>query len=202
MQGFDDKALILFPKLENYIGKNYTYKNQFNKALNNLVLYFTSRGIQPYAFYTDDVARELRHPGILFVNPLGDADTFFIAKYCDKAGDAMTLPMVRYDSVISEVLSKDAGDPSMSVEERFEMVIRHIQKGTSKIIPMYKIVAHFQIPKRVQYKVVSKPGDGKIRINISANTFAPKVFMSGQEEDPCDIFAANYCNRCLDMWEV
>lgn len=202
MKGFDDKALILFPKLENYVNKPMNYKYQFKLAVSNLVAYFMSIGIQPYAFYTDDVARELRQSDILFVSPLGDSDNFFIQKYCDNAKDALTLPMVHYPDIENEVIAKDPINPRMSVDERFELVVRHINKATAKIIPLYKIVAHFQIPKRAQYKVTSKPGDGKIRMNISANTFVPKVYMSGNEEDPCDLLGTGYANRCLDSWEV
>lgn len=202
MKGFDDKALILFPKLENYANKPLNYKYQFKLAVDNLVSYFKSVGIQPYAFYTDDVARELRHPDILFISPLGDADNFFIQKYCDNATDALSLTMVHYPEIENEVIAKDPIDIKADVAERFEGVVRHINKSTAKIIPLYRIVAHFQIPKRAQYKVTSKPGDGKIRMNISANTFIPKVYMSGNEEDPCDLLGTGYANRCLDSWEV
>lgn len=202
MKGFDDKALILFPKLENYSNKPSNYKYQFKQAVNNLVTYFKDRGIQPYAFYTDDIAREMRHPDIMFISPLGDSDNFFIQKYCDNAKDALTLQMLHYPAVENEVIAKDPVLPKMGVEEHFELVVRHINKSTAKIIPMYNIVVHFAVPKRAQYKVTSKPGDGKIRVNVSANTFIPKVYMSGNEEDPCDVFGTGYANRCLDSWEV
>ena len=86
--------------------------------------------------------------------------------------------------------------------DRFEMVLRHISKTTAKIIPTYKIVAHFIVPSKAQYRVTSKPNDGKIRINVNAQNLVPKVFISGQEENACNLLGVPYANRCLDVWEV
>lgn len=200
MQGFDTKALILFPKYENYEFKSGDYKYQFKKAVSNLIKYLESVGIEPHVFYTDDVARDINHPGFKWVSTLSTADRYFVAKNCDNCGNALELPMITFDEVYNKVLDKDPGSLSMSMEERYEMVLRHSIKASSSIIPMYKIVVHFQIPKRAQYKVVSKPNDGRIRIDISANTFAPKVYMSGIEEDACDLLGVPYGNRSLDVW--
>ena len=201
MRGFDNKALILFPKIENYNSKGGTYKYQFKKAVSNLIKYLTSIGMEPHVFYTDDVAREIRMPEFVWVSTLGTADKFFISKHCDGCSDAMTVqPYVNYEDIYNEVLAKDPGSLDMSEDERFEMVLRHSAKAAAKIIPMYKVVIHFMVPKRTQYKVTSKPGDGKIRINVNANTFSPKVYMGGVEENACDLLGVNYANRSLDVW--
>ena len=108
--------------------------------------------------------------------------------------------MVTFDKIYNEVLSKDPGRVVMSDVERYEMVLRHSAKAASKIIPDYKIVIHIQLPTKAQYKVTSKPNDGKIRITVSANTFSPKTYMSGFEEDACDLLGIPYGNRTLDVW--
>ena len=54
--------------------------------------------------------------------------------------------------------------------------------------------------QNVPYKATSKTGDGKIRIHVSANTFIPTVYMSGQEENPIDVLGVGYANRGLDVW--
>lgn len=202
MKGFDTKALILFPKIENYQNKNSLYKYQFKQAVDKLVTYLKTQNIEPQAFYTDDVAREIAHPDFKWVMPLTIADRFFINKHCVNTDLAMSDDMVTFDEIADAVLAKDPGSLDMSESERFEMVLRHISKTTAKIIPQYKIVVHFVIPNKAQYKVSSKPGDGKIRIIVSANTLSPKVYVSGSEEDACDLLGVPYGNRCLNVWEV
>lgn len=202
MQGFDTKALLLFPKIENYENKSGSYKYQFKTALNNVISYLKSIGIEPHAFYTDDVAREIRHSSFVWVSPLGKADRFFLSKHCADCGDAISTPMIEYDEVYNDILAKDPGSLDMSINDRFEMVLRHTAKAVSKIIPQYKIVVHFSLANKAQYKVTSKPNDGKIRIIVNASTFQPKVLMGGVEENACDILGVPYASRGLDLWEV
>ena len=97
-------------------------------------------------------------------------------------------------------MRKDPTDPNMSTEERFEQVLRHNAKAVSKIIPTYKIVVNFKVKGKTSYKVVSRSGDGKIRIEVNTNTFIPTVFMSGKEEDACDLLNVPYGNQGLDNW--
>ncbi len=200
MKGFDDKALILFPKWENYNNKSVGYKYQFKRAVSNLVSYLESVSIAPHVFYTDDVARDINNESFVFVSTLNKTDRYFISKNCDGCSDALTCPMISFDDVYNDILAKDPGSLDMSVNERFEMIIRHTNKAASKIIPMYKIVVHFLIPSKSQYKVTTKPGDGKIRITVSANTFTPKAYLSGSEENICDLLNLSCASRSLDKW--
>lgn len=200
MRGFDTKALILFPKLENYENKPSNYKFQLKMAVNNLLKYLESMDIEPHVFYTDDVARALSLPNVTYVSTLNVSDKFFISKHCEGCSTAMKTPMVMFDDIYNEVLAKDPGSLDMTESERFEMVLNHSAKAAAKIIPTYKIVIHFMVPKKAQYKVTSKPGDGKIRINVSANTLSPKVYIGGKEEDACDLLGVPYANRSLDVW--
>lgn len=202
MLGFDDKALILFPKLENYDNKGSAYKFQFKKAVDNMCKYLASINITPHVFYTDDVARLVNHPDFVWVSTLGTADRFFISKYCDGCSEALTKDMISMPDIYNEIEMKDPGNPNMSVEERFEMILRHDSKASTKIIPTYKIVIHFAVKGKSKYKVATKQGDGKIRINVNAANFMPTVYMSGNEENACDLLAIPYANRCLDNWEV
>ena len=200
MKGFDTKALILFPKWENFDSKSNSYKYQFKKALINLVRYFESIGIEPHVFYTDDIARFFKLPEFKWVSTLGTADRFFISKHCDGCEDAMQLQQITYDELYNDILAKDPGSLDLSETDRFEMVLRHSIKAAAAIIPTYKIVAHFSLPKKAQYKVTTKPGDGKIRMNINASTFSPTVYISGNEENACDLLGVPFANRSLDVW--
>ena len=201
MQGFDTKALILFPKFESYDGKGYKYKYQFKTAVSNLLDYLDHVGIEPHVFYTDDVAREMYDPRFKYVSTLSTADKFFAAKHCIGMSECNNTSMIEYPDIYNAITAKDPGSLDMSVSARFDMVIRHCNKAASKIIPMYNIVIHFMMPNNTQYKVTSKPGDGKIRIQVSANTFVPTVYMGGQEENPIDILGIPFANRSLDNWE-
>lgn len=202
MQGFADKALILFPTIDHYQNKNNTYKYQFKTAVKNIVSYLRSQCIEPVFFYTDDLAREFDDGTFTYASTLSKADRFFISQHCCGTNNALEKAMIEYDDIYNAILANDPWSPGMSEEEQFEMILRHSSKAASKIIPMYKIVVHFILHKRAQYKVPSKPGDGKIRINVSADTFSPKVFMSGNEENACDVLNVPFGNRCLDCWEV
>lgn len=200
MLGFDTKALLLFPKMENYENKPSAYKYQFRKAVNNLLVYLEEMEIQPHTFYTDDIARSLHLDDVKFIQTLAMGDLFFVSKYCDNMADAMSVTDDTFASVISEIQAKDPGDLDMTTEQRFELVSRHNTAAIKKIIPQYKIVIHFAVPNRSQYKVTSKPDDGRIRVTVNANTFVPTVLFGGKEEDPCDVFNIPYGNRALDLW--
>lgn len=201
MRGFDDKALILFPALENYINKPGMYKYQFKKAVNNLCAYLKLMDIEPHVFFTDDVAREINHPDFKYVSTLGKADLFFISKYCDNTQDALKRPMITDDELYNSILAKDPGEPNMSIDERFSMVLRHNKKAVQKLISTYKIIVHFVVKNKLQYKVTSKPGDGRIRIDVGIHTFTPTVYMGGTEENPVDLLGVPYASRGLDLWE-
>lgn len=200
MKGFDTKALILFPPYHNYEHKNGNYKYQFKVAVQHLLDYLKTVDIEPHVFYTDDIAREMAFPEFKYVSTVGTADRYFMSKNVQGCSTALSTPMVLYEDIYNEVLAKDPGSSDASVEERFETLLNHSTKAASRIIPLYKIVVHFLIPNRAQYKVTTKPGDGKIRINVNANTFSPKVYMSGQEENACDLLGVPYANRSLDVW--
>lgn len=200
MKGFDNKALMLFPKLENYQNRSIGYKYNMKKAVTNMLRYLASIGIEPHVFYTDDVAREIKMPEFKWVSTLGKADRYFISKKCVGCGDALTIPMVEFEDVYNAVLAKDPGSLEMSDNERFEMIIRHTAKAASKIIPKYKIVIHFLVPSKAQYKVVSKPNDGRIRIDVNAFTFSPTAYLGGNEENICDLLGVPYASRSLDVW--
>lgn len=199
MRGFDTKALILFPKIDGYENKPSAYKYQFRKAVTNLLTYLEEMDIEPYAFYTDDIARALNME-FHYIKTLSIGDLFFVAKYCDNMSDAMKVTDTTYDEIISSIQEKDPGSIDMTTEQRFELVTRHNTAAVKKIIPQFNIVFHFAVPNRAQYRVTSKPDDGRIRVTVNANTFAPTVLFSGKEENPCDVLAVPYASRTLDNW--
>lgn len=209
MRGFDDKALILYPYMDSYENRPTNYKSQFRKAHDNLYRYLLSQDITPHVFYTDDLARLFKLPEERYVRTLPMADLFFVSNNCDGMADARQLvtdPTVVQDSeldaLINKVVAKNPGSLDMSVEQRFELVTQHNSAVVKQLIPQYKIVIHFMFQHKMQYKVTSKDGDNRIRINIEANTFTPRVYVGGSEENAIDVLNVSYGNRALDLWEV
>lgn len=199
MRGFDDKALLLFPALEFYENKPGMYKYSMKRAVENMCSYLADIDIRPHTFYTDDVARNVCR-NCVYVQTLSVADRFFASKYCEGMSSALAGDFIEFPDIYNEVTAKDPGRMDMSREERFEMVLRHSIKAAAKIIPMYKVVIHFMLTNKSQYRVTSKPGDGKIRIIVNANTFSIKTMIGGVEENPVDLLGIPYACKSLDRW--
>lgn len=202
MKGFDTKALVLFPALEDYEERSNEYKSQFVYAVNRVVEYLLSNDIVPHMFITDDVARALQPSNVQWVTTLSKADTYFVKKNCDGMSDIGNMSAIEFPDLYNEITAKDPGEKDMSVEQRFEMVMRHHNKATQAIIPTYRIVVHFRFKNKMQYKVSSKLNDNKIRINVDANAFLPECLISGTVVDACDMLQIPYGNRPLTKWEV
>lgn len=202
MRGFDDKALLLFPAADIYATHSEAYMRKFKQCIRNISDYLHSQGMQTHAFLTDDIARASSDCVNVWLSPLSKADRFFTTKYCEGMGDALKTDAVEFPDIYAECARKDAGRPDMPVVERFDLVVKHCKQACSAIIPTYLVVVHFQVKSKLQYKVTSKPGDKRVRIDVDATTFVPKVFMSGSEVPPCDVLGVPYANRSLLNWEV
>lgn len=202
MKGFDDKALLLFPLYDNYASHSDSYKYKFKQCLSNMCAYLHSQEMDVHAFLTDDVALEYKDMVDVWLSPLSKADRFFASKHCEGMGSVLTMEALEFQDIYDECARKDAGDPKMSIMERFELVTKHCKQACSAIIPMYSVVVHFQMKSKLQYKVTSKPGDKRIRIDVDIQSFIPKVYMSGSEMPACDVLGVPYANRNLGNWEV
>lgn len=202
MKGFDDKALILFPFLENYDSKPEHYKYKFKECLGKFVKYLHSQDIQAHAFLTDDIAQICKDKIDVWVSPISKADRFFVSKYCEGMSGVLKQQAIEYPNIYADCARKDAGTPDMSITARFDLVNKHCKQAFAAIIPQYPIVVHFMLKSKMQYKVTSKPGDKRIRINISIDNFVPMVYMSGSEMNACDVLNIPYGNRAITNWEV
>lgn len=202
MKGFDSKALLLFPFLENYNARSESYKYKFKISVSKMVSYLHSQGISVHAFITDDVALIYKDLIDEWVSPISKADRFFASKHCDGMSNVLNLNMIEYDDIYAECARKDAGSRDMSVPARFELVSKHNRQACAAIIPQYNIVVHFCVKSKLQYKVTSKPGDKRIRINIDVANFVPTVLMSGSEMSAISVLGVPYGNRALPNWEV
>ena len=200
MKGFDDKALLLFPKPESYDLRDTNYKYDFKQAVSKLCDYLETIGISPHVFYSDDVARELDNGRFVYVNTLGRSDRYFTYRHCQGMLDAMSESHVNYDDIYAKYIDSSIDLRKLSIEERFELVLSRSAKATKDIIKSYRLVIHFKKQGNSQYTAVTKAGDGRILIEVNASNFVPATYMSGLQVHPVDILAVPYANKPLNKW--
>lgn len=202
MQGFDNKALILFPKETLQYQTNSRYRNMLLQAATNIVKYLRSRGIDPQAFLTDDIAWEFSSLKLHYVSTLTDGDLFFVQRNCDGMQRVMQLDRVQFPEVSDTIARKVELPKGCTTEQRFEIIQKRDKKAVSTIIPMYKIVVHFYKRGQSNYRVAMRPGDGKIRLIIDPSTFMVTTYLSGEEVEASELLQLNCANRALHLWEV
>lgn len=202
MYGFTDKALILFPKLDDYDAKPYSWKQKFQTSLDNLYKYLNMNAIDVHMFYTDDVARKYPNRVDRWLNPLSKADSFFVSKHCVGMGDCMKTPMKEFPELCAEIARKDMVDTNASELDRFNMILRHTTAATKEIMKDYSLIIHFHKKSRLQYTVKSKPEDNRILVNVDCDNLVPICLMSGEEADIIDVFNLGCANRAMYLWEV
>lgn len=202
MKGFTDKALIVFPKMEAYEFKSDEYKYHVRKAVMNLTAYFKEVGIEPHFFYTDDIARALLIPGITYVSTLNISDRYFVSQNCDGMANAMDKSIIQYPDIYAKYSVDDPDLNTLSVQQRFNLVMLHNNKAAVDIAHEYKIIIHFVKSRENQYTFKSKEQDGRILIEINMDKLTPVAYMSGMRVSPIDLFNRPYANRPLHVWEV
>ena len=202
MYGFADEALVLFPKYEFYQNADYRIKANLRIAAEKMNKYLVSRGIQPKAFITDDIARLFTELGYQWVSTLSTGDLFFMSKNCDMAENVMKFQMKTYPEIYQKSEEKYPYPPNPTIEERFDLMCQRDVKSANAIIPEFKIVVNFYQRGAQNYSAASKPGDGRIRLVVDMKTFKCTPHMSGEEEDAIDLLGANFASRSVLHWEV
>lgn len=200
MKGFTDKALVLLPKDESVYQRGPGYMANLKLALDVILEYLASRGIEAHMFYTDDVARDIGYGKAKFVSSLGKGDLFFVSKNCKGMGEAMKLPMITYDDAYAKALKKVPVVNDLPLELHFSDVVKRSNHASREIIKKYKVIVNFVRKGNPNYSVKSKSGDGVILVNIDALTFIPTTYMSGDEVNQCGILDVPYGNRSLLVW--
>lgn len=202
MLGFADKALILLPKQQTYETRNATYKYDFLQSVKNIIKYLQMYDIQPYGLYTDDIMRDIRPEGVELLSILSMSDSYFAATNCDGMHDALTIKKWDQQDVIDKANLDAENIQDMSVEERFNLLLKHEKKVAKAFIASFKIVFIYNYSNKHNYIATSKPGDERIRVYVDANTFVPQVYMSGTEINACDILNLSCGSRAISKWEL
>lgn len=202
MQGFDDKALILFPNLAFYEEKGLQYRFQFQKSVSNILAYLRSINMEPHAFLTDDLAWKLSNLNCKWVSTLNRGDLFFVTNNCGIPKEVMKMPLIEFPNIVDPIADKDKIPPKASVEERFKHVLSRDKKAITSIIPTYKVVVNFYQRGQTRYRVVIKPNGGKIRLVVDLSSFKLTAYINNVEENPIDLLNIKYGNKSLVNWEV
>lgn len=202
MQGFDNKALILFPNQIFYDEKGLQYKYQFQRAVAAMLSYLRSIGMEAHAFLTDDLAWQMPNTNFKWISTLNRGDLFFVTNNCGIPKDVMKSDLIEFPDIVSGIAEKDVIPRDATLEERFQHVVNRDKKAITSIIPTYRVVIHFYQRGQTRYRVVIKPNGGKIRLLIDLSSFKLTAYINNVEENPIDLLGIQYGNKSLINWEV
>lgn len=201
MYGFDTKALLLFPSFNYYEESGYKSKANLKLAAINMCKYLRSRGLEPHAFLTDDVARYFAELDFHWLSTLNAGDRFFMSKNCNMAGNVVSMQAEEFPELYKKSEEKYPYPEKPSVEERFNIMVARDQFVAKKIIATYPVVVNFYYKGASVYKAAKKPGDGKIRLIVDLKTYRLEAYMDKEEEDVIDLIGASYANRAVTSWQ-
>ena len=151
MLGFADEALILLPNQDMYNKRNTAYRYEFKRSLDNLLKYLNKLDIKAYGLYTDDIMRDIRPEGVKLLSVLSSADSYFAATKCDNMYDALQIEKWSNQDLIDKANLDAENVQDMSVEERFDLLIKHEKKVVRAFIASYKIVFIYNYPNKELY---------------------------------------------------
>lgn len=199
MRGFTREALLLFPKLESYEYRSEIYKLQMKRATKVICDYLVKQDIEPRCFATDEVGPGLVPDSCRLIQTLSVGDLFWAQKNCKDIYPVRD--GVMYDDLYAKALTKFPMKPGLSVEQRFEDVLKREEFVCKALIKEYKLIVFFRQGNNPSYKLTSKPNDAKIIMFIDNSNFRAKCYMGGIEMDNLNILGFNSANRPVFEWE-
>lgn len=201
MQGFTDKALIICPKIATYDSRNLDYQIKLLDSIKSLIRYFKSRGIQPYCIYTDELSHELPID-VKWASPVNRGDAFFIKNNVD-GFDSTKEPEFFATDKIDTIANKFKVERGMSVEDRFEILLKREVRGVKVLMEEFKIIAAFHHPNNPSFKMIqSEENDGRLIITVDHVAFLAEAMMSGMQIEITSITQLESAKQPLYNWEV
>lgn len=193
MKGFSDRALILLSNLETYEECGFTYKYDYKLAVKNLINYLASVGVAHDCLITDRLAAsiDMRDPRWLATG--APEDMFFMQSYCGVPKHG-TVPLD--DTTLARLRSKFPIERGLSPEDRFPIVAKRVKLAERVLIESYPVVVVFG----QEFKVKSKPDDGRAILRIHEKKFYTSMELSGMEVPINDFLQIPYANQCLSEW--
>lgn len=201
IQGFTSHALVIYPLIADYRGRGSRYFLHLNNAAINLQKYLQSNGVTYDCFITDDVARESSVQPDRWLQTLNAGDMFFVKRNC-KGMDGSFTNVVEYPDIWEHVNTSYPNERGVSVDRRFELVLKRDSKARREIMKTYRMVVLFKQPKSPAMRITTKAESGVLYMEIDNTTFIARCFMSDMEIDPISILGIPNGNMPAYEWEV
>lgn len=201
LQGFDNKALVIYPLADDYYSKGLQYENHIRISALNVQKYLKLNNVYYDCFVTDDIAREIRVSPDRWVATLNQGDMFFVKNNCEDMFVDFANVVTNAD-VIKSTQDKYPNERGLGVERRFELVLKRDSMARREILKTYKIVILFKQPKSPAMRFVAKPGSGIMYIEIDNSSFLAKCFMSDTLMDTTELLGIKNGYMPAYEWEV
>lgn len=193
MRGFADRALILFSDPSYYNEALGSYKNNYRRAVQNLLTYLESIGVEHDCLLTDQLAVQFNLPNTRWIATAVPEDLFFMRNYCNIPNQESTpLP----DALATKLRTKYPVERGLSPEDRFAIVAKRTRMAERNLIDSYKFVVVFGNTFRVR----TKESDGRAVFSVNDKRFYTRMELSGAEVPISDFLQIPYGNLSLCDW--
>lgn len=180
MRGFCTDAYLVFIKYENYQSQNHEQRICYARAVENFITYLKEIGIVPKCFITDEVAQLVAPSGVTWVSPLSRGDAYFVKSNCDGMGNIDLSKAEYLDELIRESEKKHQIEKGISIEKRFEKILKRDSFVTSKCINEAPLVVAFCKKNKCNYKVNLQEGKQQIRIFMDS-AYMLEAYLAGNK---------------------
>ena len=201
IQGFTAHALVIYPFIADYRGRGSRYFMHMNAAATNLQKYLRKNNISYDCYITDDVARECTVQPDRWLQTLNPGDMFFVKRNCEGMDGSFT-NTVEFADTWESVGQAYPNERGVSIDRRFELVLKRDTKARREIMKTYQMVILFKQPKSPAMRITTKAGSGVLYVEIDNTTFITKCYMSDMEVDPISILGIPNGNMPAYEWEV
>lgn len=212
MENFTDRLILIMPKEETTNRFSEFEERRFNRAVENIIRYFDSIGIETYCFSTDDVAIGLKHLGMKFIHSILPEDRFYLDKAVkDETAyikDAEELPSEIYDAV----RKKYPVPRGLSVDDRYDLTVKRDRLSGNIFLKDFRFIITMDNKSNAYYRVESTKkkgdmrnqsnGDKRIVVRIDYNTFMCSATLSNVPIDISYIFQDEELLKPVNEWEI
>ncbi len=199
MYKFTQDSLLLGPDLDTYENQTIGHKISFNDSLDNMIQLLSAMSLNIYGLYTDDLLRSKRLDGIRLISTLSARDTFFVWKYCDNMGDAMTAEKWDNQEAVTKINNDVSDYDSLSPEERFKCVHKHERKAANMFISQFNLIVIYNYGTPHNYNVTPK-ADGKLIFKVNASTLMAEAYISGEPTSLAELLPNIDTNGPTNKW--
>lgn len=193
MRGFTKRALILLSSLEEYNQCTASYRYSYKLAVENLITYLQSMGVEHDCLITDQLATHMDMHKPTWLATGASEDMFFVHNFCGVPSyEVKDLS----DAEAKRLREKFPIERGTAPAARFEIVKKRVNFMEKQLIKSYDFVVVFG----KQYNVKTKPGDGHAVLRVNAKKFYTSLELSGEEVPINGFLQIPYGNQPLSEW--